>query len=127
MRRYLREHPGWSVVEHNQVDCDYTLLGCDPADKPKLPSMPRMAWNYAKAIAKHQATRAKLANEAKIEARLNVCMTCPQRIDNRCSVCGCFLDVGPNERDGKAVWDESECPLGNWAEIDRKIAAEREQ
>ena len=121
MRTFMRENPEWSVIEHNMVDCGYTILGRDPADKPKLPSLPRMAWNYAKAIAKHQATGAKLASEAKIEARLNVCMTCPQRTDNRCSVCGCFLDVGPNERDGKAVWDESECPLGNWAGVDRQL------
>jgi hypothetical protein len=63
-----------------------------------------------------------LAGEAKIEARLNLCMICPQRTDNRCSVCGCFLDVGPNERDGKALWDESEYPLGYWAEVDRQFA-----
>ncbi len=50
----------------------------------------------------------------------------PQRTDNRCFVCGCFLDVGPNERDGKALWDESECPLGTWAEVDREIAEESE-
>jgi hypothetical protein len=115
------EHPQLSVIVHNQVDCGYTLLGCDPADKPKLPFIPRMARNYAKAIAKHQATGAKLAGEAEIESRLNVCVTCPQRTENRCSVCGCFLDAGPNERDGKAVWDDSECPLGNWVGVDREF------
>ena len=70
MRQFMRENPEWSVIEHNMVDFGYTLLGCDPADKPNLPSLPRMAWNDAKTIAKHQTTGAKLASEAKIEARL---------------------------------------------------------
>jgi hypothetical protein len=116
MRRYLREHPEWSVIEHTADQYGYTLLSRDSADKPELPSMPKMAWNYAKALARHQLTGAKTARQKTIDARLDACSLCPQRTANRCSVCGCFLDEGPNERDGKVIWPESVCPLGNWFE-----------
>jgi hypothetical protein len=116
MRRYMREHPEWSVIEHKAEQYGYTLLSRDPTDKPDLPSMPRMAWNYAKALAKHQLSGAKTARRETIDARLDTCSLCPQRTANRCSVCGCFLDEGPNERDGKVLWPESACPLGQWFE-----------
>jgi hypothetical protein len=116
MRRYLRAHPEWSVIEHNADQYGYTLLSRDPADKPELPSMPKMAWNYAKALARHQLSGAKATRQETIDARLDACSLCPQRTGNRCSVCGCFLDEGPNERDGKVLWPESVCPLGKWYE-----------
>lgn len=116
MRRYLRERPEWSVIEHKPEQYGYTLWSRDPADKPDLPSLPKMAWNYAKALAKHQLAGAKTARQETIDARFDTCSLCPQRTANRCSVCGCFLDDGPNERDGKVLWPESACPLGQWFE-----------
>jgi hypothetical protein len=73
-----------------------------------------MAWNFAKALAAHAASGRKTADEATVEARLAVCATCPQRTGNRCSACGCYLDVRPDGGDGKAIWPESECSLGYW-------------
>lgn len=115
MRRFLRESPQWSVVYHTQANNGLTVLGRLAEDKPSLPSLPRMAWNYAKALATHLAAGKPAAPEPLIDARLDVCATCEQRTDgNRCSVCGCYLDEGPGGRDGKALWLESECPLGKW-------------
>ena len=75
-----------------------------------------MAWNYAKAIATHVASGGALASDEEIGRRLEVCQLCPQRTGgNRCSVCGCYLDEGPDGREGKALWLESECPIGRWA------------
>ncbi len=90
------------------------MISRNAADKPSLPSLPRMAWNYSKAIAAHVATGAKSATEDVFNARLDVCALCEQRVDNRCSVCGCYLDESPAGTSGKAIWEESECPLGRW-------------
>ncbi|MFA5766663.1 MAG: glycosyltransferase [Candidatus Paceibacterota bacterium] len=114
MRKWMRENQEWSVIEHQNEDYGYTLLSRDPADKKKLPALPKMAWNYAKALAKHKLTGARTARIETIEARLNKCMLCLQRTANRCAVCGCFLDEGPSERDGKVLWPESFCNLGEW-------------
>jgi hypothetical protein len=114
VRRWMKEHPEWSVIYHTLAQHGLTVLGCRPEDKPKLPSMPKMAWNYAKAIARHVASGAKLASEATIQSRLDVCLTCEQRISDRCTICGCYLAEGPDGRDGKALWEDSFCPLGKW-------------
>jgi hypothetical protein len=114
LRDYLRSHPEWSIIYHSVANNGLTVISRNPEDKPKLPSLPKMAWNYAKAIAKHVATGAELAGEEEIQARLDVCALCDQRAANRCAVCGCFLDEGPDGREGKALWKESVCPLGKW-------------
>ena len=114
IRAYLRQHPEWSVVYHSPKQYGFTVISRNPADKPSLPSVTRMAWNYTKAIAAHVATGAKAASEELFNARLDVCALCEQRVDNRCSVCGCYLDESPAGTSGKAIWAESECPLGRW-------------
>ncbi len=117
LRKFMREHPEWSVIYHTQENYGFTVLSKCAEDKPPLPSLSKMAWNYAKALIRHQATGARTASVEVIKARLDVCVLCDQRSSNRCSVCGCFLDEGPNERDGKALWVDSECPLGKWEGI----------
>lgn len=114
MRKWMRENPEWSVIEHQNEDYGYTLLSRDPADKKKLPALPKMVWNYTKALIKHKKSGARTARVETIEARLNKCMLCLQRTANRCAICGCFLDEGPGERDGKVLWPESFCNLGEW-------------
>lgn len=115
LRRFMRETPEWSVVYHTQANYGLTVISRNPEDKPKLPSLPKMAWNYAKALARHVATGQQHADEATIEARLAACSLCDQRTDGeRCSLCGCYLAEGPDGREGKALWAESECPLGKW-------------
>lgn len=114
LRRWVKERPEWSVIYHTQEQYGLTVLGRLPEDKPKLPSLTKMAWNYAKAIARHVATGMEHADEATVQARLSTCDLCDQRVDNRCAVCGCYLDQGPDGREGKAIWKESVCPLGKW-------------
>jgi len=116
LRKFMRENPRWSVVYHSQENNGLTVLSCQPGDKPPLPSLPRMIANYAKAIARHVVSGREHADEATIEARLDVCSLCDQRTEpgNRCAVCGCWIDQGPDEREGKALWKESECSLGKW-------------
>jgi hypothetical protein len=114
----MRENQEWSVIEHNKDDFGYTLLSRDPADKKKLPPFTKMVWNYTKALAKHNFSGRKTAKIETIESRLDKCSLCIYRTRNRCAICGCFLDVGPGEMDGKVLWPESFCNLGEWFEED---------
>lgn len=107
LRRFMRDRPEWSVIHHAHYQQGITVISRDPADKPKLPGMLTMAANLAKAMARHVADGAKLADLPVLEARLNTCMTCDQRRDDRCTVCGCFLAE-------KAKLRTAECPLGKW-------------
>ena len=114
VRRWLKDHPEWSVVYHTNEQYGLTVLSCRPEDKPKLPSLVKMAWNYAKALSHHVMTGSEIADPETIQARLDTCSLCPHRVDNRCSICGCYLDAGPDGREGKAVWKDSICPIGKW-------------
>lgn len=114
LRRFLREHSNWSVMQHFDNNNGLTVLTCSDKDRPDLPSLPKMAWNYTKALARHLAAGKPVLPAESVQKRLDICLTCPQRIENRCTVCGCHLDQGPDGKDGKAVWEDQECPLGKW-------------
>lgn len=109
MRRWMKENPEWSVIYHSQANNGLTVLSRRPEDKPKLPSLARMAWNLTKTMAAHVANGAKTATEEQANARLDICTTCEHRTEDRCSVCGCYVSA-------KASLDVSECPLGKWPE-----------
>lgn len=115
LRRWLRENPEWSVVEHRRNNNGFTVLSRNPDDKPKLPGTLTQAWNYAKALTQHTLSGSKLLPETEVQKRLDVCLTCDQRNNNRCSVCGCYLDTGPDGKEGKALWADQSCPLGKWS------------
>jgi hypothetical protein len=114
LRYWMRRNPEWSVIYHSSISCGLTILSRRPEDKPPLPSLSTMVWNYTKAVSKHLATGRKVAEPATIETRLQVCAICPFRNENRCALCGCYLDVGPHGREGKAVWLDSVCSIGKW-------------
>lgn len=107
MRAYMRAHPEWSVIEHTDTQYGLTVLGRLPGDKPQLPSKIKMAANLATALTKHVASGGVTASEEVLEQRLEICSICPQRKDDRCTVCGCFVA-------SKASLDTQECPLGKW-------------
>ncbi|MCA9028874.1 MAG: hypothetical protein KDA86_26965, partial [Planctomycetaceae bacterium] len=109
LRKFLREHPEWSVVYHTQANHGLTVISRDARDKPQLPSKITMATNFAKAVAAHVADGAQQADRETLEARLEVCTLCEHRNEDRCTVCGCYLAE-------KAAWRSSECPLGKWNE-----------
>ncbi|MCA9035744.1 MAG: hypothetical protein KDA91_11475, partial [Planctomycetaceae bacterium] len=109
LRRFLREHPEWSVVYHTQANHGLTVISRGSRDKPKLPSRITMATNFAKAVAAHVADGAQQSDRETLEARLEVCTLCEHRREDRCTVCGCYLAE-------KAAWRSSECPLGKWNE-----------
>ena len=44
------------------------------------------------------------------ERRYNICLNCPDRNNDRCSLCGCFLKT-------KTILASSECPVGRWSTL----------
>jgi hypothetical protein len=95
------------VYYHTQSGGGVTVLTSQKVDKKTLPGAWQLLKNVAKAALEHVATGAARASDETINARLDLCAECDQRRDNRCSVCGCFVEV-------KATWREQPCPLGKW-------------
>lgn len=110
MRRYMDEHREWSVIEHSEKSWGYTVMSCLEEDKPKLPSMLKMAVNLAKALAEHAVDGLGKTPKDSYDARLLRCSWCEKRNDDRCSVCGCFIAV-------KASMRSQSCPLGRWLPV----------
>lgn len=107
LRQFLRISPEWSVIYHSQANHGLTVISRDPADKPKLPGMVKMASNFAKALAAHVMDGSDKCPPELFESRLQQCTLCDQRSSDRCAVCGCYIAT-------KAEWSEQACPLGKW-------------
>jgi hypothetical protein len=114
---YLSTHREWSVIYQSHDEYGLTVIGRLDVDKPKLPPVTDEAKNLASAIwkvAKDYVKGNELQVEAKeYEARLAVCTTCDQRVNDRCASCGCFI----NEKAKIASFpDEVKvfCPLVRW-------------
>ncbi len=107
IRSFCRQYPEWSVIYHTKEQYGLTVLSCNPEDKPKLPSLLTKAWNYAKAVTKHELGGEQKVSPELYEARLDACATCPHRNEGQCSVCGCPLEK-------KAEWATEDCPLALW-------------
>jgi hypothetical protein len=110
LRRWMREHPEWSVIYHSVDQYGLTVISRDPEDKPKPPSVLKLAANFAKAVAEHVADGLQKVEPEQLEARLQVCSLCDQRRDSRCMVCGCFVEP-------KAGMRSSVCPLAKWPDL----------
>ena len=73
--------------------------------KPKMPSIFKMATNFAKDLAKYVAEGAPNVSHKAYTERLEACSKCPYLIKEsmRCGKCGCLLEH-------KAKWRTTTCP-----------------
>jgi len=62
------------------------------ADKPALPGRITMAACVAGAVAAHVADGLQKADAPELQRRLETCSVCELRNDDRCTVCGCYLE-----------------------------------
>jgi len=83
------------------------IEGNNSSQEKKMPSLGKQAWNFTKAVTNHIKSGAAHASEELYKARLETCDTCPERVGERCSACGCFIAA-------KAKWASSDCPIGKW-------------
>jgi hypothetical protein len=78
---------------------------------PKIGGVPltRATANGLSRAAKDIVTGQKATLEER-EKRLWICSSCPERQQNRCGLCGCFLR-------GKSMLKNSQCPIGKWSTL----------
>tara|TARA_R110000851_G_scaffold252527_1_gene405030 strand:+ start:383 stop:904 length:522 start_codon:yes stop_codon:yes gene_type:complete len=77
----------------------------DGLEKPKMPSIFKMAANFAKDLTKYIADGAPNVTHEQYVKRLETCNACPNLIKEsmRCNLCGCLMEH-------KAKWRTAKCP-----------------
>lgn len=117
LRRFMTEFPEWSVIYDVMNNHGFTVISRDKQDKPELPGMVTMAWNFSKALAAHVADGVKTVDVETMQQRLEICSLCLHRVDGNCSRCGCVLAE-------KTKWRTAFCPIGKWSEAKENEAKE---
>jgi hypothetical protein len=111
VRRFLQEHPEWTVKFHHRNNHGLICLTRDRADKKELPPLWKQGWNVLKASWRAGDNVMKdygpLAGTEAQEKRLALCTLCASRNGERCGECGCPIDK-------KTSQPTEMCPLGLW-------------
>lgn len=117
VRRFVRENPEYVVLKHSRESYGLTVLSRRPEDRKPLPSLAKQVFNFTKAVIKHVREGARFVSQEELEKRLDICALCEHRVENRCSICGCYLIDSPTGQGGKAEWADQSCPLGKWLSV----------
>lgn len=129
LRKFLREHPEWNVRDYYNNNHGLIVLTKAEEDRKELPGLARQAGNYFKAKLKQLFKGPGIIPLEMAQERLDICSLCPARQEDRCSACGCYLQVvdpdGKNptipssERGepGRTFHGHLGCPLGKWDPI----------
>ena len=108
--RHSRRHAAHeTMIEETMVESSSPTSSA-PAPG-RFPSLPRQAWNLARAMADFAADGFHTVTAEEYRRRLTICDTCERRRGNRCLVCGCRLAL-------KARGRAFRCPLGKWTRED---------
>jgi hypothetical protein len=86
-----------------QVNC----YGPPPTRARKIASFLSALWQFV-----HQDGGEFLAKE-KIEARFEICKSCPHFTGRKCMICGCGT-VGRNNLFNKLAYPSQQCPDNRW-------------
>lgn len=104
VRRFLNENREWTAIRHDPGNHGLIVLSRDDRDKKQPPGMLRQAMNFAKALAIHAKDGNRLVSDAVFERRMAECLTCPERMGDKCAACGCPVDA-------KASWASETCGM----------------
>ena len=72
----------------------------------KLPPIHKQAWGFIKSAGAVLRSPGMVSSE-EYSRRLEICDTCPQRLDNRCLACGCYIGFA-------AKFKAKDCPIKKW-------------
>ena len=86
-----------------------TKVGKVKKKKKKMPSLANQAWNLVKSTTDYVQSGMENVSADDYKVRLKVCGGCPFREKDRCTKCGCFIQV-------KAKWKTATCPDHRWPE-----------
>ena len=85
--------------------------------RKKLQRAPKVAGvpvNIATAKSLSRAAADMLMNKratlTERERRYNICLKCPERNNDRCTLCGCFVKT-------KTILKNSKCPIDKWSTL----------
>ena len=71
------------------------------------PNIFTKAVNLARATLAHVASGCERTPLMLFNHRVAICDNCPERADDACRVCGCYVAI-------KASWYTQRCPLDKW-------------
>lgn len=104
-------------------------------EKPSGPGIARQAGNFAKAAAKHVAGGRRIASDAQVDERYQICLNCPSGlfeakrtvkvqggtdvVVGKCNdtSCGCDLKPAGVRGRNKLKWQSEACPRKHWLAI----------
>jgi hypothetical protein len=66
-----------------------------------------LAFSFVNVVGEAFRTGKLVATKEEIKNRMSICETCPYKVENRCSECGCFLTY-------KVGLNAEKCPKGKW-------------
>lgn len=67
----------------------------------------REVFNFANSAFNHAKNGFKTVTDEIKNSRLDICKSCNKLKNDKCSECGCFVNI-------KASWDSEKCPLEKW-------------
>ncbi len=79
----------------------------DPKTQPALPPVATQASNLFQSVVAFVGDGCGIVDDVQYQERLEICRGCDRRIGNRCSACGCWINV-------KARGRVFSCPIGRW-------------
>ena len=113
-----QHHPDWDPRNFVEMQVlEETIEYFDEAESPPprvarnpSPSLFQQAWNLARSLVEFVADGCETVSCEQYAARLQVCDICPERQEDRCTACGCFLSL-------KARGRAFTCPLQKWPDL----------
>jgi len=115
LMRFMKAYPEWTVVYSTTTQYGLMVLSRNPEDKPKRPSIFKMAPTFIGHMTEYVMDGAVNVSPEHLGERLKECTLCDLRTANsQCSLCGCpILD--------KAKMRAMRCDANKWAEVDAKF------
>lgn len=119
-----QSHPDWDpknfvqmeVVEEHFEYPDAPPITAAPRLSNPSPTLFQQAWNLASSLTDFVADGCETVSSEQYAQRLEICQTCPDRRENHCNVCGCYLKL-------KAQGRAFTCPVGKWPAVDEPVSA----
>lgn len=125
VRMLIRNHPEWSVVETRVSSENYLYLSRLTTDRKEVkPGVLTQALTFAKAkLDVLRKDGGKYLSEEQAQPRIDLCLLCESRADNKCIECGCPLfrtvpNEGAEPLPGKVYHASQTCPVGKWLPVD---------
>lgn len=101
---FLKTNLDWTVVFQ---DPETLVLSKEESSKKALPPLKDKAIHYFKSLTKHAFNGFGDADESLKNKRFELCILCPDRNGEACSLCGCPVKE-------KGSWASEKCDAGKW-------------